>query len=69
MKISQELDLNLYYLLLSLERLEGRVYPKHIDIKIKKLMLDIDSILFKPIPSGYDIVDVKCHYTRYLEKN
>lgn len=67
-KNTQELNLNLYHLWLSLQDLEREVYPKNVEKKLINLIHYIDSILFKPIPSGYDIVDVKCLYTTYFER-
>lgn len=68
MKLTQDLDLNLYCLYQNLLLLQQQNYDYKIERKLQDFINYIDSILFKPLKSGYDIIDTKCTYTVYLEK-
>lgn len=67
-KYSQELDLNLHHLWLSLKDLQYQHYSLNIEKKLKEFVDYVEEILYKPIPENHDIIDSKCIYISFLEE-
>ncbi len=68
MKYTQELDLNLHHLWLSLQDLQNQHYDNKVEEKLNDLIKYVENILFDQVYHDYDIVDTKCLYTIYYEK-
>lgn len=68
-QVQQEIDINLYHLLLSLEEGSSNCkLPQSISTKIHDLKMEIDKLLFGNILKDYDIEDSKCLMVFELKK-